>query len=134
MPPINCTSKWRWPMVRLAASRTVAKAGARMSSSEVAVGDLLLEIVGARPELLVGERCQFRLKRVDLVDPRLIAANPPLIGGAEQLAGNGADHTEGSSIPGGGSNTPPRPDIASGVPEIRHFSGKFDANALANRR
>ncbi len=34
MPPIICTSKWRWPSVRLAASRTVAKAGTSTSSSE----------------------------------------------------------------------------------------------------
>src|SRR6186713_385657 len=33
MPPISWTSKWRWPRVRLAASRTVAKAGTRRSSS-----------------------------------------------------------------------------------------------------
>jgi peptidyl-prolyl cis-trans isomerase C len=32
MPPISWTSKWRWPSVRLAASRTVAKAGTRRSS------------------------------------------------------------------------------------------------------
>ena len=31
-------------------------------------------------------------QRVDGVDARLIAADPPLIGGAEQLAGDGADH------------------------------------------
>lgn len=33
MPPIICTSKWRMPSVRFAASRTVAKASGRMSSS-----------------------------------------------------------------------------------------------------
>jgi hypothetical protein len=25
-------------------------------------------------------------------------------------------------------STPPQPDVASGAPEIRHFSGNFDAN------
>src|SRR6266850_3640810 len=30
--PISCTSKWRWPIVRRAASRTVANASGRMSS------------------------------------------------------------------------------------------------------
>jgi hypothetical protein len=25
------------------------------------------------------------------------------------------------------TTTPPRPDFASGAPEMRHFSGKFDA-------
>ncbi len=98
MPPINCTSKWRWPMVRLAASRTVAKAGTRMSSSDLPVGDLFLEVFGARPQRLVGERFEFFLQRVDRVHPRLIAADPPFIGGAEQLAGNGADHADSSSV------------------------------------
>ncbi len=65
-----------------------------------AVGDLLLEVVGARPQRLVGELLQFGLQRIDRGHPRLIAANPPLIGGAEQLAGNGADHAGGSSIRG----------------------------------
>ena len=48
MPPINCTSKWRWPMVRLAASRTVAKAGTRMSSSEAPSATCFLK-VSVRP-------------------------------------------------------------------------------------
>jgi hypothetical protein len=30
----------------------------------------------------------------------------------------------------GASSTPPRPDSASGAPEIRHFSGKFDAHGV----
>ena len=38
-----------------------------------AVRDLLLEILGARPQRLVGERLQLLLQRVDLGDPRLIA-------------------------------------------------------------
>ncbi len=59
-----------------------------------AVGDLLLEVGGARPERLVGERGYFRLERIDGIDPRLVALDPPVIGGAEQLAGNGADHRQ----------------------------------------
>ena len=43
MPPISCTSKWRWPSVRLAASRTVAKAGDQDVVERVAVGEPLLE-------------------------------------------------------------------------------------------
>ena len=58
-----------------------------------AVGDLLLEVVGAGPQRLVGERRDLLFQGVDVFDPRLIAANPPFVGGAEQLAGNGADHT-----------------------------------------
>src|SRR5258708_80765 len=33
MPPMSWTSKWRWPSVRLAASRTVAEASGGMSST-----------------------------------------------------------------------------------------------------
>ena len=61
-----------------------------------AVGDLLLEVGGARAQRLVGELLQFGLQRIDRGHARLIAANPPLVGGAEQLAGNGTDHAGGS--------------------------------------
>ena len=37
-----------------------------------AVGELLLELVGARAQRLVGERLELRLQRVDGVDARLI--------------------------------------------------------------
>ena len=33
MPPISCTSKWRMPVVRTLASRTMAKASGKISSS-----------------------------------------------------------------------------------------------------
>src|SRR6185437_13977389 len=92
---------------------------------------LFLEVFGARPQRLVGERFELFLQRVDRVDLRLIATDPPFIGGAEQLAGDGADHASSSSIMPGVFSTPPRPDLASGAPEMRHFSGKFDANTPA---
>src|SRR6185369_4672921 len=38
------------------------------------------------------QRLEFFFERVDLVHPRLIAADPPIVGGTEQLAGDGADH------------------------------------------
>ena len=60
-----------------------------------AFGDLFLEFVGARAQRLVGEGGDVLLERVDGVDPRLIAADPPVIGGTEQLAGDGADHAGG---------------------------------------
>ena len=99
MPPISCTSKWRWPSVRLAASRTVANAGTRMSSSDVPSATCFLNVVGARAQRLVGELLELPLQRVDRVDPRLIALDPPLVGGAEQLAGEGADHAVNPSGP-----------------------------------
>jgi hypothetical protein len=36
-----------------------------------------------------------------------------------------------SRFSGSRFSTSPRPDMASGVPEMRHFSGKFNANAPA---
>ena len=94
MPPISCTSKWRWPSVRLAG---LAHGGERRHQDVVerlAVGELLLELVGARAQRLVGERFQLLLQRVDLVDARPIGLDAPLVGGAEQLAGDAADHRE----------------------------------------
>ncbi len=59
-----------------------------------AVGDLLLEFVGAGAQRLVGELLDLRLQGVDGVDARLIAADAPVVGGTEQLAGDSADHRE----------------------------------------
>ena len=63
----------------------------------LAFGELLLEGNGARAKLLVGERQQFRLERIDCVDPRLILAHAPVIGGAEEFSGDSAKHC--GSIP-----------------------------------
>ncbi len=57
-----------------------------------AFGHLLLEFFGARPERVVRQRLELFFEFVDLVHPRLIAADPPVVGGTEQLAGDGADH------------------------------------------
>src|SRR6185369_492764 len=59
--------------------------------------DLLFEVGSACPQRLVGQRLELLLQGVDLGDARLIAANPPFVGGAKQLAGDGADHSESSS-------------------------------------
>ena len=89
---MSCTSKCRCPSVRLAASRQVAKAAHQDVVERGAVGDLLLERLGARPQRLVGEPLELLLQRVDLRHARQIALDPPLVGRAKQLAGNGADH------------------------------------------
>ena len=44
MPPISCTSKWRMRSVRLAASRTTAKASGSSSSSVAPLGEALLQL------------------------------------------------------------------------------------------
>ena len=92
MPPISCTSKWRWPSVRLAASRQVAKAGTRMSSSVLPSASSFLNCVGARAQRVVGELLQLLFQRVDLVDARAIALDAPFVGGTEQLAGETGEH------------------------------------------
>src|SRR4029079_5297683 len=116
MPPISCTSKWRWPSVRLAASRTVAKAGTRMSSSvlrpassgrhSAAQGvapsfERGAEFGGAGLQRLVGERRDLGLQGVDGIDAGLISLDPPVVGGAEKLAGERADHAKFLSLPFG---------------------------------
>ena len=40
----------------------------------------------------LGQRLDLGFQRVDGGDPRQITADPPLVGGAEQFAGDGADH------------------------------------------
>ncbi len=67
-----------------------------MSSSEVPSAICFLKSSVRRLERLVGERVELLLQGIDGGDPRQIAANPPVIGGAEQLAGDGADHGESS--------------------------------------
>ncbi len=52
------------PSVRLAASRTVAKAGTRKSSRSC-LGDLFLEFGGAGAQRLVREGGDFRFERID---------------------------------------------------------------------
>src|SRR5262249_50896728 len=57
-----------------------------------AVGDLLLEVLGTRPQRLVGQLFELGFERVDLGDARLVALDAALVGGAEYLAGERADH------------------------------------------
>ncbi len=80
-----------------------------------AVGDLFLEGLGARAQLLVGELLEFLLQRVDGVDAGLIGADAALVGRAENLAGERADH---AGIPFRGRNASLPNQDGSGVPEI----------------
>src|SRR5262249_50932286 len=57
-----------------------------------AMGDLLLELLGTRLQRVVGKRFQLCLEGIDLANPGQMAADASLVGGSEQLAGNGADH------------------------------------------
>ena len=59
-----------------------------------AVGDLFFEFVGTRAQFVVGKLLDFRFQSIDGIDARLIAADAPVVGGTEQLAGDRADHRE----------------------------------------
>lgn len=58
----------------------------------LALGELLLELDRAGLERLVGELRDLRLQRVDRADAGLVSLHPPVVGGAEKLAGERADH------------------------------------------
>ena len=60
----------------------------------LAVGELGAELGGARFERLIREGCELRLQRVDGADAGLISLHPPVVGGAEKLAGERADHAK----------------------------------------
>ncbi len=58
----------------------------------LAVLELLLELGGAGPQRLVGELLQLFFQRIDLRNARLIGLDPALVGRAENLAGERANH------------------------------------------
>ena len=65
-----------------------------MSSSVLPSASCLREFGGAGLQRLVGQRGNLRLERVDGVDAGLVSLHPPVVGGAEKLAGERADHAE----------------------------------------
>jgi hypothetical protein len=65
----------------------------------LAIGELKAEFGGAGLQRLIRQRGDFGLQRVDGVDTGLISLHPAIIGGAEKLAGERADHTEFLSLP-----------------------------------
>ncbi len=70
------------------------KGGNQDVVQRLAVGELLAEFGGAGFQGLVRKLCQFRFQRIDGVDPGLIPLHPPVVGGAEKLAGERADHAK----------------------------------------
>ena len=64
----------------------------------LAVGELLAEFGGAGLQRLVRKRRDLRLQRVDGVDAGLVSLDPPVVGGAEKLAGERADHAKFLSL------------------------------------
>jgi len=57
-------------------------------------GKSLAEFGGPRFQRLIRQGCDLRLKGVDGVDAGLVSLDPPVVGGAEKLAGERADHAK----------------------------------------
>ena len=64
----------------------------------LAFGELLAEFGGAGFQRLVRQGGDLGLQRVDGVDAGLISLDPPVVGGAEKLAGERADHAKFLSL------------------------------------
>ena len=64
----------------------------------LAFGELLSEFGGTGFERFVRQRGDFGFQRIDGVDAGLISLHPPVVGGAEKLAGERADHAEFLSL------------------------------------
>ena len=72
-----------------------------MSSSVLPSASCLAELGGAGLQRLVRKRRDLRLQRIDGVDAGLVTLDPPVIGGAEKLAGERADHAKFLSLRSG---------------------------------
>ena len=62
---MSCTSKWRWPSTRQAASRTVAKASMSRSSRISPLAIALAEVHRPVGQVVVGQRLDLGLELVD---------------------------------------------------------------------
>ena len=111
MPPTNCTSKWRWPSVRLPASRTTAKASGSRSSSVAPSASRSRNSTVLAAQRLVRQRLHRRLQRVDLRHPALVGLEGAIVGGAEDGAGDGSEHGKPSA-----TACPPAAGHQVGVP------------------
>ncbi len=60
----------------------------------LAFGERLAKFGGTGLQRFVRERRDLGLERIDGVDPGLISLDPPVVGGAEKLAGERADHAK----------------------------------------
>src|SRR5215467_1191982 len=110
----------------------------------LAVGDLFLELIGARPQRRVGQGLKLLLQRVDLSHARHVAPDAALIGGAKKLPGDRANHprvpfAEGrwpklADFPG--ARTPPDrlrwPCSSRRVPTVLSSSGLLSASRFLN--
>ena len=105
-PPISWTSKWRWPMVRLAASRTVAKASTSRSLSSSPAVQALPELDRPVGERLVAQGLDLGL---ELVDVRHQAPAGPGPSCPRRRAGSWRRHSWPTHGTGGPAAPGPRP-------------------------
>ncbi len=66
-------------------SRTTAKASGSRCVERLALGHALLEFVGLGPQLLIGERLQAGLERIDALDGLGVLLDQPVVAAAENL-------------------------------------------------
>src|SRR5262249_5778579 len=69
------------------------KGGNQDVVERLAFGELFAELPSTGPQCLVGEGGNLAFEGVDGIDAGLVPLDPPVIGGAEKLAGERADHT-----------------------------------------
>src|SRR5262249_9803131 len=60
----------------------------------LALGKFFTKLFGARLQLLVGKLFDLAFERVDGINGGLVALDPAVVGGAEKLAGERADHAK----------------------------------------
>ena len=103
------------PSTRVAASRTVAKAGTSRSSSVAPLASSCAELGRSGAQLGVGQRLHLGLQRVDRLDPRPRRLDAAIVGGAENLAGEAAetDHPMVLSIRNLAGGAPAEPAVPS---------------------
>ena len=82
-PPISCTSKWRMPSVRLAASRTAANASGSRSSSDSPFDVALAQLDGLVAQLVVGQLLERVFEVVDRLGVVLEAAQGAALADAQ---------------------------------------------------
>jgi hypothetical protein len=69
----------------LPASRTTAKASGSRSSSGLALGDAVAELVGLGTQRVVVQRLELRFQRVDLLHGLAVALEQAIVAAAEDL-------------------------------------------------
>jgi len=94
MPPISCHVEMA--LAEGALGRLAHRGEGRHQNvvQRLAVGELFSNSAVRALSASSDRRRSFRLKGVNGVDPGLVSLDPPVVGGAEKLAGERADHAK----------------------------------------